>query len=162
MQHDACQRCRSRTPGALDHVLIDTEVVIEERPTFADRGSLARTPQLSACRSAEEPVGSELRMRAGLRVVLSTVTGVVQRIQIVTRRMTADKHGVCIPHGDWQLADVLESPRWLAPTGREPAAEQEVGFLFGLDVLSHAIRSFPERATNTTTRQLPAGRPLPQ
>ena len=32
-----------------DDVLIDTQLVIEERPTFARRGSLARTPQLSAC-----------------------------------------------------------------------------------------------------------------
>ena len=123
--------------GWPDDVLIDTHVVIEERPTFARGGSLARTPQLSACRSGEQPVGSHLRIRAGLRAdlfnlpFLSTVTGVVQRIQIVTRRMSADRRGVWIPSGEWRLADMRESPRWLAPTGRDPSAAQEVGFLVG-------------------------------
>jgi hypothetical protein len=156
-----------RAEGWPDDVLIDTQVVIEERPTFARHGSLARTPQLSACWSGEEPVGSQLRIRAGLRAdlfnppFLSTVTGVVQRIQIVTRRMSADTHGMWNPSGDWQLADVPESPRWLAPIGREPAAEQEVGFLVGVDVMSHAIRPFPERPRDTTAHRLLGGPRLP-
>ena len=154
--------------GWPDDVLVDTQVVIEERPTFARRGSLARTPQLSACWGGEEPLGSHLRIRAGLQAdlfnppFLSAVTGVVRRIQIVTRRMTADKRGVWIPSGEWRLADVRESPRWLAPTGRDPSAEQEVGFLVGLDILSHEIRAFPERPRDTTTGRLPGGPRLPQ
>lgn len=153
--------------GWPDDVLMDTQAVIEERPTFARRGSLARAPQLAACWSGDEPVGSRLRIRAGLRAdlfnppFLTPVTGVVQRIQIVTMRMRADKRRVWIPSGDWQLADVRESPRWLAPTGRDPSAEQEVGFLVGLDVLSHAIRPFADRPTDTTTRRLPDRPRLP-
>jgi hypothetical protein len=157
-----------RAEGLPDDVLIDTQVVIEERPTFARHGSLARTRQLSACWSGDEPVGSQLRIRAGLRAdlfnppFLSTVTGVVQRIQIVTRRMTADKYGMWNPSGDWQLADVRESPRWLAPIGREPAAEQDIGFLVGLDVMSHGVRPFPDRPRETTTHRLLGGPPPPQ
>ena len=148
-----------RAEGWPDDVLVDTQVVIEERPTFARHGSLGRTPELSACWSGEEPVGSQLRIRAGLVAdlfnppFLSSVTGVVQRIQIVTSRMTADTHGMWNPSGDWQLADVNESPRWLAPIGRTPAAEREVGFLVGMDVMSHAIRPFPARAEDTTTQR---------
>ena len=148
-----------RAEGWPDDVLIDTQVVIEERPTFARHGSLARTPELSACWSGEEPVGSQLHIRAGLVAdlfnppFLSTVTGVVQRIQIVARRMTADTHEMWNPSGDWQLADVRESPRWLAPIGRRPSAEREVGFLVALDVMSHAIRRFPERPRDTTTHR---------
>ena len=73
--------------GWPDDVLVDTQVVIEERPTFARHGSLGRTPELSACWSGEEPVGSRLRIRAGFLAdlfnppFLSTVTGVVQRIR---------------------------------------------------------------------------------
>jgi hypothetical protein len=148
-----------RAEGWPDDVLVDTQVAIEPRPTFARHGSLGRTPQLSACWSGDEPVGSELRIRAGLRAdlfnppFLSTVTGVVRRIQIVTRRMTADTQGMWSPSGDWQRADVRESPRWLAPIGRTPAAEREVGFLVALDVMSHAIRRFPERPTDTITHR---------
>jgi hypothetical protein len=102
-------------------VLVATEAVIEERPAFALHGSLARTPRLSACWRGEDPVGSRFDIRAGLLVDLfnppfrSTATGVVQRIQIVTRRMVRDQRGVWNPSGTWQLADVRESPRWLAP-----------------------------------------------
>ena len=140
-------------------VLVDTEVVIEERPAFALHGSLARTPRLSACWRGEDPVGSRFDIRAGLLVDLfnplfrSTVTGVVQRIQIVTRRMVRDQRGVWNPSGTWQLADVRESPRWLAPIGADPGVREEVGFLVALDVRSDEIRPFPERPTDTTSRR---------
>jgi hypothetical protein len=143
-------------------VLVDTEVVIEERPPFALHGSLARTPQLSACWRGDDRVGSRFDIRAGLQAdffnppFLSTVTGLVQRIQIVTRRMVQDQRGVWNSSGRWQLAHVRESPRWLAPTGPDPGVWQEVGFLVALDVRSDEIRPFPERPTDTTSPCLPA------
>jgi hypothetical protein len=145
-------------------VLVDTEVVIEQRPAFALHGSLARTPQLSACWRGADPVGSRFDLRAGLLAdlfnppFLSTVTGVVQRIQIVTRRMARDHHGVWNPSGRWQLADVQESPRWLALAGPDPGAWQEIGFLVALDVRSDELRPFPDRPTATDhlpARQVP-------
>ena len=149
-------------------VLVDTQVVIEDRPAFALHGSLARTPQLSACWRGENPVGSRFDIRRGLLAdlctppFLSTVTGVVQRIQIVTMQMVRDQCGAWNPSGTWRLADVRESPRWLAPTGPDPGTQQEVGFLVALDVASDEIRPFPERPTDTTSLRLPAGPTLPQ
>ncbi|MGZ6640130.1 MAG: hypothetical protein ACXVII_45935 [Solirubrobacteraceae bacterium] len=148
--------------------LVDTEVVIDERPAFALHGSLARTPQLSACWRGKDPVGSRLEIRAGLSVdlfnppFLSTVTGVVQRIQIATSRMVRDERRVWNASGTWQLADVRESPRWLAPIGPDPGTRQEVGFLVALDVRSDEIRPFPERPTDATSRRVLARPTLPQ
>jgi hypothetical protein len=144
-------------------VLVDTEVFIAQRPAFALHGSLARTPQLSACWRGEDPVGSRFSLRAGLPAdlfnppFLSTVTGVVQRIQIVTRRMARDHPGVWSPSGRWQLADVRESPRWLAPAGPNPGTWQEIGFLVALDVRSDELRPFPDRPTATAAHHRHAG-----
>ncbi len=149
-------------------VLVDTSVVIEERPEFALRGSLARTPQLSACWEGDAPVGSEFRIRAGLRADLlnppfpSTVTGVVQRIQIVTRPMTQHEGGLRNRAGEWHRADVRKSPRWLARPGDDPAAEQEDGFLVGLELLSHEIRPFPERPSDSAANSELDGPSQPQ
>ncbi len=129
-------------------VLIDSSVVIEARPVFASRGSLASTPELSAFWTGAEPVGSRLRVRAGLVAdllnppFLSMVTGVVRRIQTVTSEMIADEQGVWRPTGPWMLTDVIDSRRRLAPRPRDPAAEQQVGFLISLELLSHRIEPF--------------------
>jgi hypothetical protein len=132
-------------------VLIETSVVIEPRPAFALHGSLARTPDISACWRGEEPVGTEFQIRAGLVADLlnlpffSTVTGIVRRIQVVSYRMAPNERGVWGGTGPWTLAEVDESPRWLGPRRQDRADEQDVGFLIGLDVASHEIRPFPIR-----------------
>jgi hypothetical protein len=131
-------------------VLVDSPVRIEQRPEFAMSGSLARTPDLALCWRGDEQVGSEFRIRAALRAEFlnppfrSAVTGVVRRIEIVTRHMTQDEHGLWNPAGEWSRRDVQQSPRWLAPTGRNPADVREDGFLIALELLSQEIRPFPD------------------
>lgn len=58
--------------GWPDDVLIDTQVVIEKRPTFAHSGSLATTPQLSACWGAKSPSGPSSAYALACRQISST------------------------------------------------------------------------------------------
>jgi hypothetical protein len=92
--------------------LVDTDVRIDARPAFALRGSLARAPDLAACWRGAGPIGSELRIRAGLRADLfnppfrSTVTGRVTRIQIIRCGMAQEPGGAWNPVGASQLTEV--------------------------------------------------------
>ncbi len=47
-------------------VLIDARVHIEQRPSFALRGRLARTHDLALCWRGEDPVGSEFQIQAAM------------------------------------------------------------------------------------------------
>ncbi|MGO9971564.1 MAG: DUF6578 domain-containing protein [Solirubrobacteraceae bacterium] len=142
-------------------VLVDIDVRIDARPTFALHGSLATTPQLAACWRGIEPIGSEFRIRAGLCVDLfnppfrSTATGSVTRIETVQRGMDQDARGVWNPVGPWHLTDVRRSPRWLARRELDPASEQDIGFLIELEVESCPIRPFPTRTAGAARRDQP-------
>jgi hypothetical protein len=71
------------------NVLVDTTVQIDEPPSGARSGAIARTPQLCARWSGFSPVGSRFRMRAGLVAdwltpsYQSTVAGKITRLHIV-------------------------------------------------------------------------------
>jgi hypothetical protein len=135
--------------------LVETDVRIDDRPDFALHGSMASTPELAACWRGKEPIGTSFRIRAGLYADLfnppfrSTVTGSVTRIETVRRRMTQDPRGVVYPVGPWQLTDVPRSPRWLSRRAIDPASEQDIGFLIGLQLHSLVIQPFPIRSTET-------------
>jgi hypothetical protein len=130
-------------------ILVDTIVRFEPRPAFALRGSIAHADGLALAWNADEPAGSTHRMRAGLVAdffnppLLTSVTGIVQRIQIVTRPSTQDRRGVWQATGSWALADVCQSPRSLGGWPNDPAAPRAHGLLIQVDVHSHLLKDFP-------------------
>jgi hypothetical protein len=140
-----------QSQGFPPEVLIDSSVVIGARPAFARSCVLASTPDLSAFWRGPEPVGSHLQIRAGLVAdlfnppFLTTVTGVIRRIQIAISKMASDERGGWNATGAWILTDVTDTRARLDAPPLDPAAEQQIGFLFLLELLSHAIEPFAPR-----------------
>ena len=150
-------------------VLVDTQVVIEDRPAFALHGSLARTPQLSACWRGENPVGSRFSIPS--RPAGGSFHPAVSQHRDRRRPAHPDRDHANGPRPTRGVEPERHvaprrctgvAGRWLAPTGPDPGTQQEVGFLVALDVASDEIRPFPERPTDTTSLRLPAGPTLPQ
>lgn len=131
-------------------VLIDATVRIEQRPESAVRERLARTPDLALCWRGEDPVGSGFQIQAGMVAdcwnppFRSAVSGVVRRIEVVTRDTAQGERGVWSPTGPWVRRDVGQSPRWLARWDN-PAAIREDGLLVALELRSHELLPFLPR-----------------
>ena len=131
-------------------VLIDARVHIEQRPSirapWAPRED-ARPGSLLARRGPGRfrvPIQAAMVADTWNPPFRSAVTGVVRRIEVVSRDTAQDEDGVWNPTGPWVRRDIQQSPRHLAHRDN-PRGVREDGLLVALELRSHELLPFLPR-----------------
>jgi hypothetical protein len=131
-------------------VAVETALTLQAGPYPHPRGRLALTPEFSVAWSGSEPVGSTLRIAAGLVAdffnppFTTNLTGSVRRIEITSSPYEWREQGprsAWYPAGTWDLENVSVAPLRFEHDHRgDPSARREHGLLVHLELMTPRCR----------------------